>query len=89
MLRLFLSGGFAAYYSWHDNVDDFWDNEGEIDESLSLVFGPGAGLELRVGPFDISADLPVAFFFINDESEDRTRFEIIPYIPNVAWFYRW
>ena len=89
ILRLFLSGGFAAYYNWHDNVDDFWDNEGEIDESLSLVFGPGVGLELRVGPFDISADLPVAFFFINDESEDRTRFEIIPYIPNVAWFYRW
>ena len=89
VLRLFLSGGVAAYYNWHDNRGGFWNDDGEIDESLSLVFGPGVGLELRFGPFDISADLPVAFFFIFDESDDSTRFEIIPYIPNVAWFYRW
>lgn len=88
-LRLFLSGGFAAYYNWHDNRDSFWNDGHAIDENLSLVFGPGVGLEIRVGPFDFWADLPVAIFFRNKESEDRGRFGIIPYIPNVAWFYRW
>ena len=82
LLRLFLSGGFAAYYSWHE---DYWEN----DESLSLVFGPGVGLELRVGPFDVSADLPIAMVFTDDKSRNRTKFEIIPYIPNLACFYRW
>ncbi len=82
LLRLFASGGFAAYYSWHEDYP-------ENDESLSLVFGPGVGLELRVGPFDVSADLPIAMFYTDDKSKGETRVEIIPYIPNLACFYRW
>ncbi len=81
-LRLFLSGGFAAYYSWHE---DHWEN----DENLSLVFGPGVGLALRVGPFDVSAGLPISMVYTDDKSRNRTKFEIIPYIPNLACFYRW
>ena len=56
-LRLFLSGGVAAYYSWHDNRNGYYYSEidSEIDETLTLVFGPGVGLELRAGPFDLSA----------------------------------
>ena len=88
-LRLFLSGGVAAYYSWHDNRDSSGIDYSEIDETLTLVFGPGVGLELRAGPFDLSANLPVAIFLSDDESEDESGFGIIPYIPNLAWFYRW
>ena len=82
LLRLFASGGIAAYYSWHEDYP-------ENDESLSLVFGPGVGLELRVGPFDVSADLPIAMFYTDDKSKKKTSFEIIPYIPNLTCFYRW
>lgn len=82
LLRLFLSGGLAAYYSWHEN---YWEN----DENLSLVFGPGVGLALRVGPFDVSAGLPIAMILSDDKSRGSSRFEIIPYIPNLACFYRW
>lgn len=78
-LQLFLSGGLATYYSSYDNRD----------ESFTLVFGPGVGLRLRMGPFDFSAELPVAVFLRNEESEDRERYAIIPYIPNLACFYRW
>ena len=88
-LQLFLSGGLAAYYSSYDNSDSFWNDDRDIDESLTLVFGPGVGLRLRMGPFDFSAGLPVAVFLRNEESEDRGRYEIIPYIPNLACFYRW
>ena len=82
LFRLFLSGGFAAYYSWHE---DYW----EDDENLTLVFGPGVGLGLRLGPFDVSAGLPIAMILSNDKSRDRTRFEIIPYVPNLGCYYRW
>ena len=88
MLRLFLSGGFAAFYSWHEDGDGR-KRDGGIDEDLSLVFGPGVGLGLRLGPFDFLADLPIAMFFSNEISRDKTRFEVIPYIPNMACFYRW
>ena len=88
-LQLFLSGGLAAYYSSYDNSDSFWNDDRDIDESLTLVFGPGVGLRLRMAPFDFSAGLPVAVFLRNEESEDRVRYEIIPYIPNLACFYRW
>ena len=82
MLRLFLTGGAAVYYSWHE---DYW----EDDEDLTIVFGPGVGLGIRVGPFDVSAGLPIAMILSNDKSRDRTRFEIIPYIPNLGCYYRW
>ncbi len=82
LFRLFLSGGGAVYYSWHEDYP-------EDDESLSIMFGPGVGLELRLGPFDVSAGLPIAMVLTDDKSNRETRFEIVPYIPNVACFYRW
>lgn len=85
VLSLFLSGGLAAFYSWHENGND----DREIDENLTLVAGPGVGLKLRLGPFGFSADLPFAVFLSNDRSKDRTTVEMIPYIPNLACFYRW
>ena len=102
-LRLFLSGGFALFYSWHDNRDSFWIDDREIDENLSLVFGPGVGGELRIEPFALLLDLPISFIFngsSEDESfledsllegdrRDRTEFQIIPYYPNIGLVYRW
>ena len=88
-LQLFLSGGLAAYYTSYDNRDSFWNDDDEIDEGFTLVFGPGVGLRLRMEPFDFSAGLPVAVFLRNEESEDGNRYAIIPYIPNLACFYRW
>ena len=81
-MRLSASGGLAAFYSWHE--DDWQD-----DESLSLVLGPGIGLEFRFGAIDLSVDLPVAMVLSNDKSTNETNFQIIPYIPNLACSYRW
>ena len=89
VLQLFLSGGLAVYYSWNENRDGFGRDDREIDESLTLVFGPGVGLRLRMGPFDFSAGFPVAVYFRNEKDENGGQFELIPYIPNLACFYRW
>ena len=94
-MRLFASGGLAAFYSWHEEIQPegstvtLMRSDWQDDESLSLVLGPGIGLEFRFGAIDLSVDLPVAMVLSSDKSTNKTNFQIIPYIPNLACSYRW